>query len=116
MMSLAEIVAQEFGGANIFDGFLIYLANKQRKMLDCACIKIPAKFKEMEPNYARMRYTFSEGDVNVLAYQNNKTTLVQKSEAHNFGLEFRFERWEMESLLILPLAKDKISIRFRRHY
>lgn len=86
-------------------GVMVNLYEREQKALVCEGIRLPDKLKVMEDTYKGLRFPLADNDIQIEAFQKKVMECITRETTHicSETLRLRFERWEAESLTILPI-------------
>lgn len=120
---LLDILGSEIEKTDLFDAYLINLADSSHDSLVCEKIRLPKGYQNVESTYRK--YNFSlEGDfIHADSYAQNKAVIIDESSitSHEAHVRNRFERWEIRQLITVPIQSLKddrslgIIMAFRQH-
>jgi diguanylate cyclase (GGDEF)-like protein len=98
-------------GSQIFslddaNGGAINLVTESHDALVTAHLKLPEEFAGIQNGYKGFQYRFDQPDVNVQVFHSGIPAIVTKANVEQFAdiTRMRFDRWKMNSLLVVPLT------------
>lgn len=106
---LLDILGAEILALGDFDGYLFNLVDEEQVNLVCEAIHLPEHCKSVEPTYLGFRFPFHLLDANVEAFKKGRSVYVNDQQVDKYPgtTRNRFERWNMQQLLILPLLNGR---------
>lgn len=94
------------------DGYYINLLDSEGDNLVCEKISLPKKFVGVEKTYLKYKYPLNKPDANVESFKNNEVIKIDAGNVGDYGgnTETRFNRWELFSLVAIPMVVDGAPI------
>lgn len=97
-----ELLGQEIRRRALFDGYWVML--REGDELICRHMDLPLGYKGMEPAYAELRIPLSDHTAEAQVIASGQPVYLGRGDisAYSQTLQQRFERWCMESLVLIP--------------
>lgn len=111
LSELLSVFEEMVVGRPSIDGFLFNILDATKENLVCENIKLPPAYYGVEVMYKNYKFPINQFDANVHAFRDQTPITVTAAELDNYSesTKTRFERWKMESLMILPIIIDEMS-------
>lgn len=106
---LLGLLSSEIETSNLFDAYLVDLADEKQENLVCVKIHLPLKFRHMEKTYTNFRHAINSDFINVHSYKDNQTKIVNRESIKHFAhnVQTRFHRWEIFESITLPIVNPQ---------
>lgn len=94
------------------EGVLVNLVDEPQRNLVCEYIRLPEAFAAVEATYLHFKFPMNLLDVNVGVFKSQQSTRLDAETVANYPgtTRNRFERWRMQSLVVVPLALGQVCI------
>lgn len=109
---LLSVVGAEILALGDFDAFLFNLVDEVEANLVCEAIHLPPHCKSVEATYLGFKFPFHLLDANVEAFKKRRSVYVNAAQVEKYPgtTKDRFQRWNMEQMLVLPIVNGKTAI------
>jgi diguanylate cyclase (GGDEF)-like protein len=109
---LLAVVGSEILALGDFDAYLFNLTDEAEANLVCEALHLPPHCKSVEATYLGFKFPFHLLDANVEAFKKRRSVYVNAAQVEKYPgtTKDRFQRWNMEQMLVLPIVNGKTAI------
>jgi diguanylate cyclase (GGDEF)-like protein len=112
LVGLLEVLGEHVLAYGEFDGYMINLYQSETDALVCEKICLPGELSAVESTYLKMKFPMQVKDINIEVFRSGERQSFSRAsiEGHHDTTRTRFDRWELSSLVVLPVTDSCGSV------
>ncbi len=112
LKQILQIFGDTVCAENDYDGYLIMLADEDKKNLHCEKLSLPKEFSSIESTYNGFHVAVDFSNPYSDCFNTHKPATFYNSEAKNYSkyVQHQFEIWKLKSFFVLPIVSGDNTI------